>query len=126
MDFDKVSPRSMEYLAKIAESPEKFRELTLQYIATREADNLIVPDFDKKNEWLNTKERLLFKTNLKNKLCVLDFFTYCCINCMHILPRKVLFITHFFYRKDMKGFPIEYSKSEKTFLHKTWAYITPY
>ena len=91
MEFDKISPKSMEYLAKIAESPDKFRELTLQFIATREADQLKVPEFDdEKYEWLNTSEKLSFNTNLKNKLCVLDFFTYCCINCMHILPRMFL------------------------------------
>jgi len=78
----------MEYLAKVADaSPEQFRDLTLQYITAREADNLIVPDFDAKYEWLNTSEKLSFESSLKNKLCVLDFFTYCCINCMHILPR---------------------------------------
>ncbi|XP_071946734.1 NHL repeat-containing protein 2-like [Antedon mediterranea] len=37
-------------------------------------------------EWMNTSEKLDFTTNLKGKLVVLDFFTYCCINCMHILP----------------------------------------
>ena len=29
---------------------------------------------------------LTFSEDLKDKLVVLDFFTYCCINCMHILP----------------------------------------
>ncbi|XP_033109725.1 NHL repeat-containing protein 2-like [Anneissia japonica] len=37
-------------------------------------------------EWMNTTKSLNFATNLKGKLVVLDFFTYCCINCMHILP----------------------------------------
>lgn len=37
-------------------------------------------------EWLNTSEGLTLKTHLKGKIVVLDFFTYCCINCMHILP----------------------------------------
>ena len=88
MNFDQISPKSMEYLAKIAESPDKFEELTLQFIANREVDNLKVPEFSDKYEWLNTSAKLSFDRNLKNKLCVLDFFTYCCINCMHVLPRK--------------------------------------
>lgn len=37
-------------------------------------------------EWLNTSAPLSFSTNLKGKIVILDFFTYCCINCMHILP----------------------------------------
>lgn len=31
-------------------------------------------------------EPLSFSNHLKGKVVVLDFFTYCCINCMHILP----------------------------------------
>ncbi|XP_046850030.1 NHL repeat-containing protein 2-like [Xenia sp. Carnegie-2017] len=29
---------------------------------------------------------LSIKGNLRGKICVLDFFTYCCINCLHVLP----------------------------------------
>lgn len=31
-------------------------------------------------------EPLSFNKHLKGKIVVLDFFTYCCINCMHIIP----------------------------------------
>lgn len=37
-------------------------------------------------EWFNVSEPLSFSKHLKGKVVVLDFFTYCCINCMHILP----------------------------------------
>lgn len=37
-------------------------------------------------EWFNIAEPLSLKKQLKGKLVILDFFTYCCINCMHILP----------------------------------------
>ena len=37
-------------------------------------------------EWLNASCPLSLKDQLKGKLVVLDFFTYCCINCMHVLP----------------------------------------
>lgn len=36
-------------------------------------------------EWLNTAGPLELK-DLKGKFVVLDFWTFCCINCMHILP----------------------------------------
>ena len=47
-----------------------------------------VPDFPEGCEWLNLgdKHSLSINGNLRGKICVLDFFTYCCINCMHILP----------------------------------------
>lgn len=37
-------------------------------------------------DWFNVTEPLSFEENLAGKIVVLDFFTYCCINCMHILP----------------------------------------
>lgn len=36
-------------------------------------------------EWFNVSERLSLN-DLRGKVIVLDFFTYCCINCMHVLP----------------------------------------
>jgi thiol-disulfide isomerase/thioredoxin/sugar lactone lactonase YvrE len=47
---------------------------------------LHAPDFPKEFAWLNTDQPLSFKGNLKGQVVVLDFWTYCCINCMHILP----------------------------------------
>ncbi|XP_067286480.1 NHL repeat-containing protein 2 isoform X2 [Pseudorasbora parva] len=37
-------------------------------------------------EWLNTDSPLSLRKELSGKVVVLDFFTYCCINCMHLLP----------------------------------------
>lgn len=37
-------------------------------------------------DWFNVDEPLTVSRELKGKVVVLDFFTYCCINCMHILP----------------------------------------
>jgi thiol-disulfide isomerase/thioredoxin len=43
------------------------------------------PEFPAGMEWLNTKSPLTLK-DLKGKVVLLDFWTYCCINCMHIIP----------------------------------------
>ena len=43
------------------------------------------PDFPQGLEWLNTERPLSLK-ELRGKVVILDFWTYCCINCMHILP----------------------------------------
>uniref|UniRef100_A0A1Y1KFP0 Thioredoxin domain-containing protein n=1 Tax=Photinus pyralis TaxID=7054 RepID=A0A1Y1KFP0_PHOPY len=45
-----------------------------------------ISDFGNGLEWFNTSEPLSFKTHLRGKVVLLDFFTYCCINCMHLLP----------------------------------------
>jgi thiol-disulfide isomerase/thioredoxin len=36
-------------------------------------------------EWLNT-ERPLTSDDLAGRVVLLDFWTYCCINCMHVIP----------------------------------------
>ncbi|QDU77273.1 Thiol-disulfide oxidoreductase ResA [Bremerella volcania] len=43
------------------------------------------PEFPKDMEWMNTEGPLELK-DLKGKYVLLDFWTYCCINCIHILP----------------------------------------
>jgi thiol-disulfide isomerase/thioredoxin/DNA-binding beta-propeller fold protein YncE len=43
------------------------------------------PDFPGGMEWLNT-DRLISIKDLRGKVVLLDFWTYCCINCMHVLP----------------------------------------
>ncbi|XVF57595.1 hypothetical protein PTKIN_Ptkin06aG0217900 [Pterospermum kingtungense] len=44
-----------------------------------------VPEFPAKLDWLNTAP-LQFRRDLQGKVVLLDFWTYCCINCMHVLP----------------------------------------
>ncbi|XP_059181226.1 NHL repeat-containing protein 2 [Centropristis striata] len=51
-----------------------------------EGEDLKIPDFQTGLEWLNTEGPLSFNKELAGKVVLLDFFTYCCINCMHILP----------------------------------------
>ncbi len=43
------------------------------------------PNLDGGVEWLNTGGPLKIE-DLKGKFVILDFWTYCCINCIHILP----------------------------------------
>ena len=43
------------------------------------------PEFPDGMEWLNTEKPLSIK-QLRGKVVLLDFWTYCCINCMHIIP----------------------------------------
>ncbi len=43
------------------------------------------PSLEGGTEWLNTTGEISLK-ELRGKVVILDFWTYCCINCMHILP----------------------------------------
>lgn len=44
-----------------------------------------MPEFPNDMPWLNTAGPLRL-SDLKGKFVLLDFWTYCCINCIHILP----------------------------------------
>ena len=43
------------------------------------------PEFPEGMQWLNTDKPLRL-ADLRGKVVLLDFWTYCCINCMHIIP----------------------------------------
>ncbi|VVC24073.1 Six-bladed beta-propeller, TolB-like,Thioredoxin-like fold,NHL repeat,Thioredoxin domain [Cinara cedri] len=50
------------------------------------SSGLRVNEFKPNLDWFNCTKPLLFGKHLKGKLVLLDFFTYCCVNCLHILP----------------------------------------
>lgn len=45
------------------------------------------PDFPDTLDWLHTGGRRLTLADFRGRLLLLDFFTYGCINCMHVLPQ---------------------------------------
>ena len=51
----------------------------------QQAEKLKAPDFPDGKDWFNSPPLSLDK-QLSGKIVVLDFWTYCCINCIHILP----------------------------------------
>ena len=48
--------------------------------------------FDGGTDWLNTSGPIELK-DLKGKIVLIDFWTYCCINCIHVLP-DLKFLEH--------------------------------
>ncbi|KAK3238865.1 hypothetical protein CYMTET_51159 [Cymbomonas tetramitiformis] len=58
-----------------------------RYIADQERrqSGKQVPEFPKGLPWFNTAP-LRVGEELRGRVVVLDFWTYCCINCMHVLP----------------------------------------
>lgn len=51
-----------------------------------ESDFPAIEDFPPGLEWFNVSESLSLSQHLNGKIVILDFWTYCCINCMHVLP----------------------------------------
>lgn len=42
-------------------------------------------EFPDKHTWFNSAP-ISMQRDLRNKLVLIDFWTYCCINCLHVLP----------------------------------------
>lgn len=43
------------------------------------------PELPPDRPWLNTDKPLSLQ-QLRGRIVILDFWTYCCINCLHVLP----------------------------------------
>ena len=70
-----------------AEDPKEKEQIILEHLKEIDGNNIfeIKPEFPRDVEWFNSGP-LSFSGALKGKVVILDFFTYCCINCLHILP----------------------------------------
>ncbi|XP_026171284.1 NHL repeat-containing protein 2 [Mastacembelus armatus] len=77
----------LDYALEDTTTQQERENLVLQYLKKLDGrDDLQIPDFQTGLEWVNTTGPLSLNKELAGKVVLLDFFTYCCINCMHILP----------------------------------------
>lgn len=78
---------TVEAVAGRAESPpaEK-KEEPPKPAGKPEAKKAPAPELTGGVAWLNTAGPLTLKDDLKGKVVILDFWTLCCINCIHVLP----------------------------------------
>ncbi|XP_059517462.1 NHL repeat-containing protein 2 isoform X3 [Myotis daubentonii] len=79
---------SLEYALLDAVTQEEKNSLVYQYLQKVDGweQDLSVPEFPEGLEWLNTEGPISVYKDLGGKVVILDFFTYCCINCIHLLP----------------------------------------
>lgn len=73
--------RADEDAAKRTATQTWVREI-LQRLETADA----APEFPEGREWLNVARPLTLAKDLRGKVVLLDFWCYCCINCIHVLP----------------------------------------
>ncbi|XP_014203880.1 NHL repeat-containing protein 2 [Copidosoma floridanum] len=69
-----------------AKDDQEKEDIVLKHVRAYADTGIQVNDFAKGLEWFNVSESLSIYKHLSGKIVLLDFFTYCCINCMHILP----------------------------------------
>ncbi|CAN0096277.1 unnamed protein product [Lampetra planeri] len=70
-----------------AASQEDRERLMFEFVKRADAESgAKVADFGTDLEWVNVERPLSLHADLQGKVLVVDFFTFCCINCMHILP----------------------------------------
>lgn len=65
---------------------EALRQRAREVVAQNAQAGVPAPPFGADKDWLNVSRPLASERDLAGKLVLLDFWTYCCINCMHVLP----------------------------------------
>lgn len=55
-------------------------------VAARYAGRVVAPEFPEGLDWIGCSRPLRLH-DLRGRLVILDFWTFCCINCQHVLPQ---------------------------------------
>ncbi len=74
-----LPPRSAQFPTRVEQLKAHIERVD------QRAGQLRAPEFPAGKDWFNSPP-LTFGKQLAGKITVLDFWTYCCINCIHILP----------------------------------------
>lgn len=62
------------------------RKSALDFLSRQEGRGIPCPPLPRSSDWVNSRPLSISK-ELKGKIVLLDFWTSCCINCQHILPK---------------------------------------
>ena len=90
---DKRDLSQLEYVVSVLEQQGRLAEVEedgrravlLSWLETQDGKYPVIPEFKPEYSWYNLSSRLTLDS-LTGCLTLIDFFTYCCINCLHILP----------------------------------------
>jgi len=64
----------------------KRRATVRAHIERLDKKRILIGDFGGKNQWLNVSRPIRLHEELRGRVVLIDFWTYCCINCLHVLP----------------------------------------
>ncbi|CRK90085.1 CLUMA_CG003803, isoform A [Clunio marinus] len=89
--LDELAVECMDLQVAIAEETNRSKQksLILKSIDIICSTNKFqsIPDFQEGLDWFNVSKPLTWKEHLTGSLVLIDFWTYCCINCLHVLPQ---------------------------------------
>lgn len=86
LDFLAYNCTNLTERLAVTNTDEEINDILQKYLEKADTETKSIPEFKEDLDWFNVTEPLTFADSLKGKIVVLDIFTYCCINCMHILP----------------------------------------
>ncbi|KAL0270394.1 UNVERIFIED_CONTAM: hypothetical protein PYX00_007820 [Menopon gallinae] len=72
-------------IVKDVEDEATKEDFVIEHIKNVTKSDLLGLQFPQGKDWFNVS-RPLTHSDLSGKVVVLDFFTYCCINCLHLVP----------------------------------------
>jgi DNA-binding beta-propeller fold protein YncE len=81
-----VTPRSAAAAGLNDALPAEKMRAAVEFVRQRDARSPPAPHFPAGADWINSRP-LAFGKELKGKVVLLDFWTLCCINCQHVLPK---------------------------------------
>jgi thiol-disulfide isomerase/thioredoxin len=79
------SPGAGDAVDETSESPDSTVATTTTFTGESFAGTVDAPEFPDGLDWINTAQPLTLD-GLKGKVVLLDFWTYGCVNCIHIIP----------------------------------------
>ena len=74
-----------ELVGSVSDDKDDRKRTILSWLEKMDTKYPRLPEFKTEWDWFNVSEPLTMD-RLAGLVTVMDFFTYCCINCMHILP----------------------------------------
>ncbi|XP_045511263.1 NHL repeat-containing protein 2 [Colias croceus] len=86
--LDYVAQACMDLTEALEAAPNEAEKDTIIINHIKKVWTVVPPidDFKKNLEWVNVAEPIFLAQHCQDKVVVLDFWTYCCINCYHVLP----------------------------------------
>jgi thiol-disulfide isomerase/thioredoxin len=125
---EKLLEKSTSLFAEETSDGDLLAERIREHLAWCESQNPPKFSFPSDCEWLNADDSIVGKGGenpFVGKLVVMDFFTYCCVNCLHLLPVLHKLEETYPEEKGVKVVGIHSAKFDNEKVRKNWKILFP-